>query len=226
MTRMLLTGLWFVAACGFHPAGGNGGDDDGDAANQVTDAAESGDGAATDGAATDGAATDGPQTDAAVDAQVDAQVDAPPSTPVCPLGYAAINGSSTQYRIIETSATWAAAAADCNNDELVGPITGHTHLVVVGSAAEKTVLTNQFSGNTWVGLTDQATEGTFVWVTAENTNGFPMVGMQPPWDAGDPDGGTAENCVRFKNSFDFEDKPCTDANSYVCECDNFAPSPN
>ena len=52
----------------------------------------------------------------------------------------------------------------------------------------------------------------------------PVVGQQPPWDTGDPDGATAENCVRFKNSFDFEDKPCGDPDSYVCECDRFAPN--
>jgi hypothetical protein len=47
--------------------------------------------------------------------------------------------------------------------------------------------------------------------------------MQPPWDTGDPDGALLENCVRFKNSFDFEDKPCTDSNSYVCEYDRHPP---
>ena len=143
---------------------------------------------------------------------------------ICPLGYAPINGSATQYRVVEVNVTWAIAAADCNDDDdLSGAANGRTHLVVVGDNAEKIALTNQFSGNTWVGLTDIAVEGTFQWVTDEPTNGFPVVGQRPPWDAGDPDGGTSENCVRFKNSFDFEDKPCTDTDSYVCECDRYAP---
>jgi hypothetical protein len=141
-----------------------------------------------------------------------------PVTPLlCPAGYAPINGSDTRYRIVEVNVSWAAAAADCNDDG------EHTHLVVVGDQQEKAALTNQFSGNTWVGLTDAAQEGVFVWVTSEQTHGYPLVGQRPPWDAGDPDGGGAENCVRFKNTFDFEDKPCGDANSYVCECDPYAP---
>ncbi|MBZ0233467.1 MAG: C-type lectin domain-containing protein [Deltaproteobacteria bacterium] len=143
---------------------------------------------------------------------------------VCPIGYAPINGSATQYRIVEVNVTWAFAAADCNDDDDLGSaVSGRTHLVVVGDDAEKIALTNQFSGNTWVGLSDAEVEGTFQWVTNEPTNGYPVVGQQPPWDTGDPDGGTDENCVRFKNSFDFEDKRCTDTNSYVCECDRFAP---
>jgi hypothetical protein len=166
---------------------------------------------AGDGSGADAADSD-PMPDGAVDAAPD------PVTPLpCPAGYAPINGSATQYRIVEVNVTWAAAAADCNDDG------EHTHLVVISNPVEKTALTTQFSGNTWVGLTDAAQEGVFVWVTSEETHGFPIVGQRPPWDAGDPDGGAAENCVRFKNSFDFEDKPCTDATSYVCECDAFAP---
>jgi hypothetical protein len=215
---MVIGALLTATACGFHPAGGGGGDDDSsntDGGNVETDAA-AGDPDASD--------LDAP-SNPTIDAAVDARVDAPPQTTLCPLGYAAIGNSTTQYRIVESNVTWAVAAADCNDDDdLVSGITGHTHLVVVGDAVEKASLTNQFSGNTWVGLTDEAVENTFVWVTSEPTNGFPVVGQQPPWDTGDPDGATAENCVRFKNSFDFEDRQCTESNSYVCECDRFAPN--
>lgn len=148
-----------------------------------------------------------------------------PSVPVvCPAGYAPIDGSRTAYRIVEVNVAWATAAADCDDDDDdLGGAHGYTHLVVVGDPVEKAALTNQFSGNTWVGLSDAALEGSFQWVTGEGTHGFPVVGQRPPWDAGDPDGGNDENCVRFKSSFDFEDKPCGDANSYVCECDAYAP---
>ncbi len=212
-----------LAACGFHPAGSGGGgddagdDDDGDAATSDPDAAATGDPDASDPDARPLDLDSG-----GMDARPDA---GDPGTLLCPLGYAPINGSTTQYRIIESSTTWLLAAADCNDDDdLTSSLSARTHLVVIGDNTEKITLTNQFSGNTWVGLSDAATEGTFLWVTSEPTNGFPVVGQQPPWDAGDPDGSTAENCVRFKNSFDFEDKPCTDSNSYVCECDRFAPN--
>jgi hypothetical protein len=191
--RVVLPGSALVLGCTFgcrfNPAGETAGDD------------------------ADDAADDDPVID------VDAAPDDPTTTPLlCPAGYAPINDSETQYRIVEVHVTWAAAAADCNDDG------DHTPLVVVGDPLEKAALTQQFSGNTWVGLTDAAQEGTFVWVTSEPTHGFPRVGEEPPWDGGDPDGGTDENCVRFKNSFDFEDKRCTGTNSYVCECDAYAPS--
>ena len=200
----LIVAMGALGACAFQPAGGaagGGGDDVG---------GDDGD-------------DDGSDVDAGVAPEPDAPAD--PVTPlVCPTGYAPIGGSRTRYRVVETSVTWAVAAADCNDDDdALAGASGHTHLVVVGDQHEKSALTNQFSGNTWVGLSDAAVEGTFAWVTDEPTGGFPIVGQQPPWDAGDPDGGRGENCVRFKNSFDFEDKRCDEANSYVCECDPFAP---
>lgn len=176
--------------------------------------------AAVGGCAFEPAGASGIDDDVDADVDVAPGVDAAPdpSTPlVCPAGYAPIGTSKTQYRIVEVNVPWATAAADCNDDG------EHTHLVVVGDQIEKAALTNQFSGNTWVGLSDAAQEGSFVWVTSEVTNGFPVVGQRPPWDAGDPDGAGAENCVRFKNTFDFEDKPCSELNSYVCECDPYAP---
>ncbi len=209
-----------LAGCAFRPAGG----DDGDAVDAGTgddageaDADDDGDAAPADAPAADAAATDA-RADAATDARLDAAL------PSCPTGYAPIGNSTTQYRVIEVGVTWATAALDCNDDDDLAAVNGHTHLLVVGDDLEKAALTSQFSGNTWVGLTDQLVEGTFSWVTAEPTGGYPVVGQQPPWDNGDPDGSTAENCVRFKNSFDFEDKPCLDLNSYVCECDRFAPN--
>lgn len=185
--------LVVVASCAFQPSGATSDDADG--------------------------ADDGADDEPAVDAGGD-----PFEPRLCPAGYAPIHASRTQYRIVEVNVDWATAAADCNDDDdELGGAGAYTHLVVVADLHEKAALTDQFSGNTWVGLSDAVVEGTFAWVTGESTNGFPIVGQEPPWDAGDPDGGRAENCVRFKNSFDFEDKACGDANSYVCECDAFAP---
>jgi hypothetical protein len=196
---VIVIALGGVAACAFHPAGAGGGDGAGDDVGDV-----------------DGGGVDDPTVDAGAD---------DPTTPLqCPAGYAAIGASRTRYRVVEVNVPWEVAAADCNDDDdTLGSAGGRTHLVVVGDVHEKAALTNQFSGNTWVGLSDTLVEGSFVWVTNEPTGGFPIVGERPPWDAGDPDGGRAENCVRFKNSFDFEDKSCAEVNSYVCECDAFAP---
>jgi hypothetical protein len=168
---------------------------------------------------------DGADSNDAGDASPDANNGA---SMMCPAGYAPIGGIG-MYRPVETTPkTWRAAAADCNDDDDAGgPYAGFTHLVVLANEAERLAITRSptpISGNTWIGLSDLTVEATFSWVTSEATNGYPVVGQQPPWDTDDPDdAGGAEDCIRFKNSYVLEDKPCDDVQSYVCECDAFAP---
>ncbi len=216
MRLLPAVGLVVAMGCGFHPSGLTA--DDGAVADGATGDAPPPDGATPgpdaaviDATATDARAVDAPAIDAAV--------------PMCPTGYATLGSSTSRYRESTATASWTAAAADCNDDDDGGTFTGFTHLVVIGDDAERLALTvpAAITGNTWVGLSDRAVEGSFVWVTAEPTGGYPVVGQQPPWDNGDPDGGDPDDCVRFKNSFTYEDKACTDANSYVCECDAFPP---
>ncbi len=163
---------------------------------------------------------DGPVIDGSVDS-LDGMI------PSCPAGYGPVNGVGS-YRPVESAdKAWIDAADDCNDDDDNGTFLLHTHLVVLSSESERTMFStaSSVSGNTWVGLSDRATEGSYVWVTNEPTGGYPVVGQQPPWDTDDPDNaGGGEDCVRFKNSFVLEDKPCGDTESYVCECDAFAPN--
>lgn len=155
-------------------------------------------------------------------------IDAPPAA-ACPSGYGPINGVGMYRAVAAPARSWQAAATDCNDDDdNGGPYSGFTHLLVLDSEVERLAITaasTPILGNSWIGLSDLGTEGTYAWVTAEPTGGYPAVGTKPPWDTDDPDNaGGNEDCIRFKNSYVLEDKPCADTLSYVCECDAFAPN--
>lgn len=161
------------------------------------------------------------------DAGADARSDAGQLT--CPAEYGPIAGTGRYRVVVATKRAWELAAADCDDDDDTGgPYSGFTHLLVLGAESERVAITGSgtpIPGNTWVGLSDRTVEGVYAWVTSESTNGYPVVGDKPPWDSDDPDNnGGAEHCVRFKNGYALEDKPCDDELAYVCECDAFAPN--
>lgn len=210
--RAIVFAVALVAGCGFQPSGLG-----------PTDDATAADARPIDATPDDGRPPiDAPVIDAPIDAPA---IDAPDL--LCPSGYAPIGLSASRYRKVDTTATWAAAAADCNNDDDTGgTFSGSTHLVVFSSEAERLAVTAALgagNGNTWIGLSDEENEGTWEWVTAEPTGGYPGL-ARPPWDSSEPNGGDNDDCVRMKNSFLFDDKACSDANNdYLCECDPFPP---
>jgi hypothetical protein len=60
------------------------------------------------------------------------------------------------------------------------------------------------SPDVWIGLTDQANEGQFIWVSGASTPAWdasvfdtPFYGAFPWRNSGEPNGGTSENCVYF-----------------------------
>ncbi|MEZ4402159.1 MAG: C-type lectin domain-containing protein [Kofleriaceae bacterium] len=172
------------------------------------------------------AGQDGGAPDAATGAVDAAPTDAAPidAAPMCPAAYVTLGAAPGRYRAFDTTMTWAAAAADCADDDDGGGFSGSTHLAVIGDETERSALADSgLSGNRWVGLTDEAVENQFVWVTAEPTGTYPAIGDQPPWDNGNPSVDPSLNCVRFKNSFAFEDKSCGEANKVLCECDAYPP---
>lgn len=135
-------------------------------------------------------ATDGPQTDGLA-------TDTP--KPACQTSgaYVAANGLTNLYREVTLGESFANARADCVADE--------ADLWVVESTLEQ----NAFTGD-WTGITDEAAEN--VWRKLDGT-----VATFLPFAAGEPDGGTVENCIRT-DSGGFEDRDCADLRDYVCEC--------
>lgn len=159
------------------------------------------------------------RSDAKPDAPPDARVDAPPDSKGCPAGYAAIpNGPvGSQFKLFSYSATagadqsqaWTTAQTTCSSDG--------THLAFPADANEAAALAaaigvNPSSPYFWIGITDAATEGT--WLT--------VLGGAAPyavWYPGQPDGGTAQECaVEYTADDELFDYYCTTAFPFACEC--------
>lgn len=64
----------------------------------------------------------------------------------------------------------------------------------------------------FVGMTDIAEEGRWVWMDGS------AVTLDPLWHGHHPDGGTAENCGEYQGQHGFHDKDCTkDKRKFVCK---------
>lgn len=180
-----------LAGCGFTADGGQGspGGDGHDAGPPAEGSVQPGDGP--------------------TDSLHDGAVDAGPSD--CPVGYAPIGNSGSQYRYATAPLSWVVAEADCDSDLLSHAGPTHTHLVVLDDAAERSGLIQNHS-NLWIGANDSETEGAIVWVTAQPA----------PYDLS---GATAnadnKDCVRMKNMGTDEFRDCAEPNPFVCECDRY-----
>ncbi|MBF0097496.1 MAG: hypothetical protein HQM04_17830 [Magnetococcales bacterium] len=83
------------------------------------------------------------------------------------------------YKVISTN-TWDIAEVEAENEG--------GHLVEINDAAENAFILSQFGGvkSKWIGLTDAAAEGHWVWSNGD------LITYQN-WHAGEPNGGTVEN---------------------------------
>jgi hypothetical protein len=127
----------------------------------------------------------------------------------CPCDVVTIGGRA--YLFCGAPQAWSAARTTCTG---VG-----YELVTVGDATEDSGVYAEIAGrswiDTWIGLTDSATEGSFAWV-----NGDPLAYAH--WDSGEPnDGGGGEDCGVIMTSTgrqtEWDDRPCGGARPYVCE---------
>ena len=141
--------------------------------------------------------------------QPDAMPGAPDAmpAPTCPPGY--VGG----YRFVATQQTWIVAEADCDDDS-AGADQRATHLVVVDNGLERGALA-LLSNDQWLGLSDLAAEGTFLYVTSQAS-------IDPISTSGNE---TDKDCVRLKDSGATEIRDCDEDNVYFCECDGVEPDP-
>jgi len=98
------------------------------------------------------------------------------------------------------------------------------HLVQIETDAENTWVKDLAggSGDWWIGLSDSATEGTFLWLDGSEACASGKINGPPycHWRASRPTGGTGENCVRMeadRGSGEWNDLPCDFTLPFVCE---------
>lgn len=129
----------------------------------------------------------------------------PRPTPTC-RSMAANAHDGRKYIIHEgggSAKNWLDAKADC---EAVG-----AHLPVFADREEEDPVNSEFGGEDWTGLSDRATEGTFLWLDG-------TLPAYTHWNITSPHGGsTTRNCVRV--NIEWEDQDCTFLKEYACECE-------
>lgn len=139
-------------------------------------------------------------------------IDAPPAA-TCPSNFMALPNDATnphRYARAPASLNWTQQQTYCAN------VSTKAYLAIPDDATELTGLA-MVAGATpfWVGISDITTENTFVTVLGATATFL-------PWTAGQPDGGTTENCVAA-TATNFSDEKCSGGGQTanrpaVCEC--------
>jgi cysteine-rich repeat protein len=113
------------------------------------------------------------------------------------------------YQFMGMQASWSSAETSC--------VGFGGHLATITSQPEYDVVLGvaiQGGESAWIGASDAASEGDFVWTTGE-----PWV--FEAWGPNEPDGGASQNCVLLwrDRNWIFNDFDCGIPSSYVCEWD-------
>ena len=145
-------------------------------------------------------------TDAPV--AIDGAIDAPPTG--CPSGYNTITGGQAghSYRRITATDTWQTQAAFC------AATSASAYLAIPEDLGElQAISTLAATTRYWIGISDLATEGTFL--TVKNATPAFL-----PWETGAPDNGPPpENCVEAVSATSqINDAKCNIQQIAVCEC--------
>ena len=166
-----------------------------------------------------------PSDDRCLGGTVDVRGDSMPLDALtgCPLDYTVtLTGSSSVYRVVDTSVLWPAAQTDCGGDGAT------THLIVINNNTERQALAPHVANfERHVGYTDEVNEGTWIPVTDDPAIYADLASFaQPPWNGGEPNQGTSGNCMAISNDLTLRDRTCdSEPAGYICECDAYAPDP-
>ena len=151
---------------------------------------------------------DGPaSSDASSDASVPSDA---PITSGCPANFASITGGqgAHRYRLINATNDWSTQRGACAG------MSSSAYLTIPDDAAELAAISTLSAASaSWVGISDIATENTFVTVKG-------AAATYLPWDSGQPDDNGGEDCVMIQTSASkLRDERCSTKYRAVCECE-------
>jgi hypothetical protein len=135
------------------------------------------------------------------DDAADADASRPGSVAPCPAGLSLGNSC---YRPSQIALSWDDARDDC--------LAGGGDLVAIDSSEENDFVATLIGVSIWIGASDRALEGAFVW-TDGRALGFTS------WAANQPDAFPGQNCVekRGEPGAAWYDQTCENLEFYVCE---------
>jgi hypothetical protein len=131
----------------------------------------------------------------------------PPDADPCPPSY--VSTPFGCFRMVGDEETFVDAELACQNDG--------GHLAVLGDPDENAFVTTLIAGRSvWIGLSDRASEGTFLWVT-DAALAF------DEWATGEPNNLWGEDCTEYRADETWNDVWCDSRRPYVCEIDGVPP---
>lgn len=120
--------------------------------------------------------------------------------------YIARPGSNHTYKRLAGNKTFDDAVDACYREG--------GYLVTVDDASENQFLNTTFSGENWLGASDQEIEGTFVTVQTRQPIPYNRFG------GGEPnDNFRQEDCAKLNSDGSWNDVQCGEQHSAICECD-------
>ena len=129
------------------------------------------------------------------------------------------NGHYYEF-VTATNITWSAARTEASTKKYFG-LQGY--LVTITSIEESNFCISKLQGQGWLGASDEASEGTWKWVTGpENGTNFTFIN----WNTGEPNNSGDEDYAQFVTSGKWNDlNSVTGLNGYVVEYGGMAGDP-
>ena len=115
------------------------------------------------------------------------------------------------FALCPDAITYDAARVRCMDYGLEGD------LAILDNAIDHATVFALIDGDTWIGLSDAAREGHWVWVDGTDAIVGGVTMGYDGWAGGEPNGGTTESCGELDLSFDgWIDVACDQSQAYLC----------